>query len=68
MTQEIQHSNKYKIPSQKLFSKLEIIREFKNIEYENYWCVFDSNSYVAILSNKKLVAKQYPGKKLYYKC
>lgn len=67
MSHEITYANKYKLPPMKLFSKLEIINEFKNIQYENYWCVFDSKSYVAILSNGKLIAKQYPGKKMYYK-
>jgi len=67
MSHEIAYTNKYKLPPIKLFSKLEIISDNKNIQYENYWCVFDNKYYVAILSDNKLIAKQYPGKNMYYK-
>jgi len=49
----------------KLYSKKEIYELNNSYEIEKYYCSKDGNYYIAIIGDK-IIAKQYPGKNLYY--
>lgn len=61
------YQDKLNIPDCTLYTKKQILDEFGDVEYSDYYSLYTGKKYRAFVKDGICVAKQYPEKDLFYK-